>query len=262
MGIFSNFFGGTLRKEKKESLKNLKPDKAADLKNLINGFLTAVPNFEMDLLGKMGFDPQISHYLFLVSRNEQNKFILTTIPKNFWNGLGVLQEDILGSADDLCEPEFRTNKEIVAAIHQSTIKGGELNADPEFAKMANFIFHAELQAIGIRLLLSAPASAREDFFEKVRNSKARSNALRMWATLFVADLAKDAALMPEDAAAADFPAKAMQPWMPGIVDLVNHLGFIEAIIFIREASKEIDSQDRVSPYLPSLSFVIEKPFWP
>lgn len=252
---------------------NVDRDKSTGFKEFVRSCLKTIPALSETPSENIGFDSLISHYLLYQSRYEQNLFVLTPFPKDFWDNLDTRQDDMFKYADYLCELDLRDStdvkekklpiqaEKIIMAMKHSTIKGGELNNNKKFADLANFIFQAELQALGFRLLMTSPSNVLGEFLEKAKKSEVPKNSLRMWAMLEVSDLAKKEGIFPLDIASMDMENKIKQPWMPGIVDLINQMGFVEAIIFIRGIYRAYSISELATLSTPALFSVIKKPFW-
>lgn len=253
---------------------NVDRDKSTGFKEFVRSCLKTIPTLSETPSENIGFDSLISQYLLYSSGLEQNQFVLTPFPKNFWDSLGIQQENVFKYADYMCEPDLRnsskmkeenlpiSSEKIITAMKRATIKGGDLNNSEQFAGLANFIFQAELQALGFRLLMTSPSHVLSEFLEKAKKSELPKNSLRMWAMIEVSDLAKKEGIFPLDIASMDMENKIKQPWMPGIVDLVNQMGFVEAIIFIRGIYRTYSISELATLSTPALFSVIKKPFWP
>lgn len=195
----------------------------------------------------IGFGRFFAKYGWEMSFSEQNKYILSIFPGDFWKSIGVSFDDVSKHADILCQSEdiltetikksdnawiIKHGAHVYRAMKEATIWNEGLMKDKNFQKKCAEIALAELQVLGIKMLALLPKNEQEMFLEQCHRYYPPSinpdfvfSALRIWADVVCVPYAENDGIVP--------PKKEAFPRIH-LSEVVQELGFISTIAWLRE----------------------------
>ena len=207
-------------------------------------------SFEVSPPEYSGFGEFFTKYYQNTSFAEQNKYILSIFPVDFWKNIGVSFEDVSKHADIFFQSE---DKEFIKAIVEKndpwltehggniyvamkivTTWGKELMKSENFRNKCADIALAELQNLGLKMLTLLPKEEQKKFLEECKQHYPPSVepdfsflAMRVWADVVCTPLAETNGLIPKKK--DSFPR-------PHLSEVIEKLGFIATIAWLRELS--------------------------
>ena len=205
-------------------------------------------SFEVSPPEYSGFEEFFTKYYKDSSFTEQNKYILSIFPVDFWKNIDVSFKDVSKHADIFFQSE---DKEFTKAIVEKndpwltehggniyvamkivTAWGKELMKSENFRNKCADIALAELQNLGLKMLTLLPKEDQKKFLEECQRHYPPSTepdfpflAMRVWADVACTPLAETNGLISKKK--DSFPRRNLS-------DVIEKLGFIATIAWLRE----------------------------